>query len=80
MRIYAIILCALGAGTAIAQPQLPYRQDFEAPREELLDEGWRLRENATLTEDAYAGDRALRVEVTQDSAKYAELFIPVEAG
>jgi len=65
---------------AIAEPQLPFAEDFERSRTELEARGWRLAPNMTLTEDAFAGERSLRVEVAEGDPKYAEIFLPVEAG
>lgn len=78
-----VVLFAVVVGGAGAV-DLPYSQDFEGGVEALRADGWRLRANATLTDDnPRGGDLCLGVDVTDPArfpSRYAELFIPVEAG
>jgi hypothetical protein len=80
MRFAAVAVALVLALPALAQPELPFTEDFETSREELAERGWRLSPNISLTDDAYSGEQALRVEVTDATNKYAEIFLPVEAG
>ncbi|MBD3293569.1 MAG: hypothetical protein GF393_11650, partial [Armatimonadia bacterium] len=80
MRFALVAAALMVVSPVLCQPDLPFAEDFEADRAALEEKGWRLHPNATLVDDAFAGEQALRVEVTDTGQKYAEIFLPVEAG
>ncbi|MGC9318372.1 MAG: hypothetical protein ACP5KN_10130 [Armatimonadota bacterium] len=80
MRSLLLIAALVAAMPAIAQPRLPFTEDFEASRAQLAERGWLLPPNAALTDESYEGDQALRIQVTEARNKYAQIFLPVETG
>ncbi len=80
MRSLPVIAVLTIAIPAVGQTALPFTEDFEKSREELEQRGWILPPIVSISEDARAGEQALRVDVTDARHKYAQIYLPVEAG
>ncbi|MGI5818334.1 MAG: hypothetical protein ACOX9R_09560 [Armatimonadota bacterium] len=74
-------LLALIVGVAGAV-ELPLEEGFERSLDEMRAEGWVVRSSASLSdENPRSGDQCLRMDVgDEQSARYMELYIPVETG
>lgn len=81
MKRGIMLFGALAAIGTLTAAQLPLEEGFEDDLATLRGRGWTLHSTASLVrDDAPGGSQCLRMEVPDGQKRYAELFIPVEAG